>query len=183
MTREEAWEVLTKYTKKEGLIKHALAVEAIMRAYAKKFGEDEETWGVVGLIHDFDYEMYPEAPDHPVKGSEILEELGYPEEYRRVILSHASYTGVPRDTQMAKTLFAVDELAGFITAVALVRPSKKVEEVKVKSVRKKFKNKAFAAAVNREEIKTGIEELGVDETEHIQFCIDAMASIADDLGL
>ncbi|MFC1493365.1 HDIG domain-containing metalloprotein [candidate division KSB1 bacterium] len=183
MTREEAWEVLTKYTKKEGLIKHALAVEAIMRSYAKKFGEDEDAWGVVGLIHDFDYEMYPEAPDHPVKGSEILKELGFPEEYRRVILSHAPYTGVPRDTQMAKTLFAVDELAGFITAVALVRPSKEVKEVKVKSVRKKFKNKAFAAAVSREEIKTGIEELGVDETEHIQFCIDAMVSIADELGL
>ena len=183
MTREEAWELLNEYTKKEGLIKHALAVEAIMRAYARKFGEDEEVWGVVGLIHDFDYEKYPTAEDHPYRGSEILEEKGFPEEYRRAILAHAEYTGVPRETLLAKTLFAVDELAGFITAVALVRPSKKVADVKVKSVRKKFKDKAFAASVSREDIRKGIEELGIDETEHIQLCIDAMASVADDLGL
>ncbi|MFC1554155.1 HDIG domain-containing metalloprotein [candidate division KSB1 bacterium] len=183
MTREEAWKLLNEYTKKEGLIKHAIAVEAIMRAYAKKFNEDEEIWGVVGLIHDFDYEKYPTAEDHPFRGAEILEEKGFPEEYRRAILAHAPYTGVPRDTLLAKTLFAIDELAGFITAVALVRPSKKVAEVKVKSVRKKFKDKAFAAAVSREDIKTGVEELEVDEAEHIQLCIDAMASVADQLGL
>lgn len=183
MTRDEAWELLNEYTKKEGLIKHALAVEALMRAYARKFGEDEEEWGIVGLIHDFDYEKYPTAADHPYRGSEILEKMGYPEEYRRAILGHADYTGESRDTLLAKTLFAVDELAGFITAVALVRPSKKVADVKVKSVTKKFKDKAFAASVNREDIQKGIEELGVDRAEHIQLCIDAMTSIADDLGL
>jgi len=183
VTREEAWELLTEYTKKEGLIKHALAVEALMRAYAKKFNEDEETWGVVGLLHDFDYEKYPSLEDHPMKGQEILKEKGLPEDLRKAILAHAPHTGEPRDNLMKKTLFAVDELAGFITAVALVRPSKKVADVKVKSVRKKFKDKAFAASVNREDIKTGIEELGIDEAEHIQLCIDAMAGIADQLGL
>ncbi len=183
MTREEAWELLNKYTKKDGLIKHALGVEALMRAYAKKYGEDEDLWGVIGLIHDFDYEQYPSAEDHPYKGNEILENIGFPEEHRKVIMSHAEYTGIPRETLMAKALFAVDELAGFITAVSLVRPSKKVADVKVKSVRKKFKDKHFAAAVSREDIKTGIEELGVDETEHIQLCIDAMSEIADELGL
>jgi len=183
MTREEAWDLLNEYTKKEGLVKHALAVEALMKAYARKFGEDEETWGIVGLIHDFDYEKYPTAEDHPFKGNEILKERGFPEELRRAIMAHAPYTGVPRDTLLAKTLFAVDELAGFITAVALVRPSKKVADVKVKSVRKKFKDKAFAAAVSREDIQTGIQEIGVDEAEHIQLCIDAMAGIADQLGL
>jgi len=183
VTREEAWELLNDYTKKEGLIKHALAVEAMMRAYAKKFGEDEETWGVVGLLHDFDYEKYPTAADHPFRGNEILKEKGFPEELRNAIMAHAPYTGVPRDTLIAKALFAVDELSGFITAVALVRPSKKVADVKVKSIRKKFKDKAFAAAVSRDDIKTGIEELGVDETEHLQLCIDAMTGVADQLGL
>jgi len=183
VTREEAWELLNDYTKKEGLIKHALAVEAMMRAYAKKFGEDEETWGVVGLLHDFDYEKYPTAADHPFRGNEILKEKGFPEELRNAIMAHAPYTGVPRDTLIAKALFAVDELSGFITAVALVRPSKKVADVKVKSIRKKFKDKAFAAAVSRDDIKTGIEELGVDETEHLQLCIDAMAGVAVQLGL
>ncbi len=183
MTREEAWKLLNQYTKKEGLIKHALAVEALMRAYAKKFGEEAEVWAVVGLIHDFDYEKYPTREDHPYRGSEILEELGFPEEYRKAILSHAEYTGVPRDTLMAKTLFAVDELSGFITAVTLVRPSKKLEDVKVKSVKKKLKDKAFAASVSREDIQTGIEELEVDPDEHIQFCIDAMKAVSDVLGL
>lgn len=183
MTRDEAWKLLNEYTKKEGLIKHALAVESAVRAYAKKFDEDEEIWGVVGLIHDFDYEMYPSKEEHPYKGSEILEKMGFPEEFRRAILSHASYTGVPRETLLAKTLFAVDELVGFITAVALVRPSKKVEDVKIKSVKKKFKDKAFAASVSREDIRQGTEELGVDMDEHIQLCIDAMSSIADKLGL
>ncbi|MFC1730280.1 HDIG domain-containing metalloprotein [candidate division KSB1 bacterium] len=183
MTRDEAWELLNEFTKKEALIKHALAVEAIMRAYACKFGEDEEAWGVVGLLHDFDYEMYPSMEDHPFKGSEILKERGFPENLRSAIMAHAPHTGVPRDNKLKQTLFAIDELAGFITAVALVRPSKKVADVKVKSVRKKFNDKAFAAAVNRDDIRLGIEELGVDEAEHLQLCIDAMAGIADKLGL
>ncbi|MFC1555616.1 HDIG domain-containing metalloprotein [candidate division KSB1 bacterium] len=183
MIREEAWKLLNEYTKKENLIKHALSVEALMRAYAKKFGEDEEYWGVVGLIHDFDYDMYPSMDDHPFKGAEILREKGVDEDIVKSVLAHAPHSGEPRDTLLKKTIFAVDELAGFITAVALVRPSKKVEDVKVKSVRKKFKDKAFAAAVSREEIRQGIEELGVDEGEHIQLCIDAMSGIADQLGL
>jgi len=183
MTREEAWKLLNQYTKKEGLIKHALAVEALMRAYADKYGEDVDVWGVIGLIHDFDYEKYPTREDHPYRGVEILEKLGFPEEYRKAILSHADYTGVPRDTLMAKTLFAVDEISGFITAVTLVRPSKKLEDVKVKSVKKKLKDKAFAASVSREDIQSGIEELKVDLDEHIQFCIDAMKSVSDDLGI
>ena len=183
MTRDEAWNLLNKYTKKDGLIKHALAVEALMRAYAKKFGEDEDVWGIVGLIHDFDYEKFPTQKDHPYRGSEILEEMGFPEEYRRAIMSHAEYSGVPRDTLMAKTLFAVDELSGLITAVALVRPSKKLEDVKVKSVKKKLKDKAFATSVSREDIQIGIKELDIDQDEHIQFCIDGMKAIAGDLGL
>jgi len=183
MTRDEAWKLLTQYTKKDGLIKHALAVEAIMRAYAQKFGEDEELWSVIGLIHDFDYEMYPTAENHPYRGAEILEKMGLSEEYRRAIMSHAEYTGVPRETLLAKTLFAVDELAGFITAVALVRPSKKIADVEVSSVKKKFKDKAFAASVSREDIKKGIAELGANEDEHIQLCINAMKGISDDLGL
>ena len=183
MTREEAWKLLNQYTKKEGLIKHALAVEALMRAYADKYGEDADVWGVIGLIHDFDYEKYPTREDHPYRGVEILEQLGFPEEYRKAILSHADYTGVPRDTLMAKTLFAVDEISGFITAVTLVRPSKKLEDVKVKSVKKKLKDKAFAASVSREDIQSGIEELKVELDEHIQFCIDAMKSVSDDLGI
>lgn len=183
MTRDEAWKLLTQYTKKDGLIKHALAVEAIMRAYAQKFGEDEELWSVIGLIHDFDYETYPTAENHPYRGAEILEKMGFPEEYRRAIMSHAEYTGVPRETLLAKTLFAIDELAGFITAVALVRPSKKIADVEVSSVKKKFKDKAFAASVSREDIKKGIAELGINEDEHIQLCINAMKSIANELGL
>jgi len=183
LTRDDAWKLLTQYTKKDGLIKHALAVEAIMRAYAQKFGADEDLWSVIGLIHDFDYEMYPTAENHPYRGAEILEKMGFSEEYRRAIMSHAEYTGVPRETLLAKTLFAVDELAGFITAVALVRPSKKIADVEVSSVKKKFKDKAFAASVSREDIKKGIAELGANEDEHIQLCIDAMKSIANELGL
>jgi len=158
MTREDAYALLTEYTKKENLIKHALAVEAAMRAYARKFGEDEEAWGIVGLLHDFDYDMYPSLEDHPFKGAEILREKGYPEEWIEAILGHAEHTGVPRTTRMAKTLFAVDELCGFITAVALVRPDKKLESVKVKSVKKKLKDKAFARQVSREDIRKGAEE-------------------------
>ena len=183
MNREQAWVLLNEYTKKDNLIKHALAVEAAMRAYAKKFKEDEEVWGTVGLLHDFDYERFPTAEDHPYRGAEILREKGVDEAWVKAILGHADYTGVERDTLMAKTLFAVDELTGMITAATLVRPSKKIEDLKVKSVKKKLKDKSFAASVNRDDIKKGAEELGVDLSEHIQFVIDAMKSVSDDLGL
>jgi putative nucleotidyltransferase with HDIG domain len=182
-SRDEALALLREYTQSESLMKHALAVEASMRAYARKFGANEEEWGVVGLLHDFDYEKHPTAEEHPFKGAEILKSRGYPEEMIQAILSHASYTGVPRETQMAKTLFAVDELTGFVTAVALVRPSKKVAEVKPKSVKKKMKDKGFARAVNRDEIREGAELLGVEFGEHVQTVVDAMAGIATDLGL
>jgi predicted hydrolase (HD superfamily) len=182
MNREEAWRLLCEYTKNENLRRHGLAVEACMRAYAHKFGEDEEEWGVVGLIHDFDYEAYPNAPDHPLKGSEILSNLGYPEDMRHAILGHADYTGVPRDTLMAKSLFACDELAGFITACALVRPDR-IKSLEPRSVRKRMKDKAFARAVRREDIIAGAEELGVDTNEHIELCIRAMQGISGALGL
>jgi len=154
-----------------------------MRAYARKFSADEELWGVVGLLHDFDYEKYPSLEDHPYKGNEILKERGYAEEIRQAIMSHAEYTGVPRQTPMEKALFACDELAGFITACALVKPGKSLAEVEAKSVRKKMKDKAFARSVNRNDITSGAPELGVDLEEHIAFCIEAMKGIAKDLGL
>ncbi len=182
MNRDYVWELLCEYTKNESLRKHALAVEACMRAYARKLGEDEEKWTATGLIHDFDYEMYPNAPDHPLKGSEILKEKGYPEYIRRAILGHADYTGVPRDTLMAKALFACDELAGFITACAYVRPDR-IATLEAKSVRKRMKDKAFARAVSRDDITKGAEELGVPLDEHIAFCIEAMRDSADALGL
>src|SRR2546425_11182903 len=182
MDRQAAWELLCEFTKNENLRRHAQAIEACMRAYARKFGEAEEKWGVVGLIHDFDYEMYPNAPDHPLKGSEILKERGYPEDVRRAILGHADYSGVPRDTLMAKALFASDELAGFITACALVRPDR-IQGLEAKSVRKRMKDKAFARSVRREDITQGAEDLGVPLDEHIEFCIEAMRAIADALGL
>ena len=182
MDRQSAWDLLCEFTKSESLRKHARAVEACLRAYAGKFGEDPEKWSVVGLIHDFDYEMYPNAPDHPLKGSEILKEKGYPEEIRRAILGHADYSGVPRDTLLAKALFACDELAGFITACSLVRPER-IMSLEAKSVRKRMKDKAFARAVSREDITNGAEELGVPLDEHITFCIEAMRSIAATLGL
>jgi len=181
--RESAWCLLTEFTQSESLRKHALAVEACMRAYARKLGADEALWGVVGLIHDFDYEKYPTAQDHPYRGNEILTERGYPEEIRRAIMSHAEYTGVKRESQMEKTLFACDELAGFLTACALVKPGKSLAEVEAKSVRKKMKDKAFARSVNRDDIVNGAAELGVDLEEHIAFCIDAMKGIAEKLGL
>ena len=183
MTRNDAWCLLTEFTLSESLRKHALAVEACLRAYARKFGEDEELWGLVGLIHDFDYEKYPTAEDHPFKGSEILKERGYPEDVRRAILSHANYSGVPRESLLEKTLFACDELAGFITASALVKPNKSLAEVDAKSVRRKMKDKAFARSVSRDDIINGAVEMGVDLDEHIAFCIDAMKSIAPELGL
>jgi predicted hydrolase (HD superfamily) len=182
MDRESTWSLLCEYTKNENLRKHALAVEACMRTYARKFSEDEEKWGCVGLIHDFDYELYPNAPDHPLKGSEILMEKGYPEEARRAILGHASYTGVERDTKLAKTLFACDELAGFITACSLVRPDK-IQGLEPKSVTKRMKDKAFARSVSRDDIRQGAAELGIPLEEHIAFCIEAMRGVADKLGL
>ncbi len=181
MTRDEALTILKEYTKSESLLKHAYAVEAAMRAYARKFGEDEELWGIVGLLHDFDYEMYPD--EHPMKGSEILKEKGVPEDIRTAILGHANYTGVPRETLMAKTLYAVDELSGFLVAVTLVRPNKSVSEVKVKSVKKKMKDKSFAAKVNRDEIREGAEELGIPFEEHVEFMIKALSGVAEQLGL
>jgi putative nucleotidyltransferase with HDIG domain len=183
MDRDEAWNLLTTYTKTESLIRHAIAVEAAMRYYAKVFGQDENFWGITGLLHDFDYEMYPDEQNHPYRGNEILAREGYPEELRTAVMGHASYTNTPRTSLMAKTLFAVDELTGFVIAVALVRPSKSIFEVQPSSVRKKFKDKAFAAKVNREEIRQGIAELGVDETEHIQRVIDALKTVAKELGI
>ncbi len=181
--REEAWKLLCEYTQSENLRKHALAVEACVRAYARKFSGDEALWSVTALLHDFDYEKFPNAPDHPLEGSEILRARGYPEELIQAILSHADYMNVPRETPLQKALFACDELAGFITAVTLVRPSKSLADVAVKSVKKKFKDKAFARTVKREDIYGGASELGVDLEEHIAFCLEAMRGIADQLGL
>jgi putative nucleotidyltransferase with HDIG domain len=181
--REQAWGLLTEFTQSESLRKHALAVEACMRAYARKIGGDDHLWAVVGLLHDFDYEKYPCLEDHPYKGNEILKERGYSDEIRKAIMSHAEYTGVTRQTPMEKALFACDELAGFITAVALVKPGKSLAEVDAKSVRKKMKDKAFARSVNRNDIVSGAADLGVDLEEHIAFCIAAMKAIADKLGL
>jgi len=181
--REAAWGLLTEFTQSESLRKHALAVEVCMRAYAKKMNSDPELWGVVGLLHDFDYDKYPSLEDHPYKGSEILQERGYSEEIRRAILSHASYTGVTRESAMEKALFACDELAGFLTACALVKPGKSLAEVEAPSVKKKMKDKAFARSVNREDIVNGAAELGVPLEEHIAFCIEAMRGIAGELGL
>jgi putative nucleotidyltransferase with HDIG domain len=182
-TREEAFALLTEYTKGESLIKHALAVEAGMRYYAEKFGEDPEQWGAIGLLHDFDYEKYPSLDDHPFRGAEILREKGVDEEFIQTILSHADHTGVARDTLVRKVLFAVDELSGFVTAVALVRPSKKVEEVQPKSVKKKMKDKAFARQVSRDDIRAGAEGLELDLDEHIGNVVAAMTRVAPELGL
>jgi putative nucleotidyltransferase with HDIG domain len=183
MDREQAWAILCEFTKSENLRKHALAVEACVTAYAAKFGEDQTQWSVTALLHDFDWEIHPDLPDHPVKGEPILAERGVSPEIRRAILSHAAHTGIPRVTPLEKTLFACDELSGFLTAVALVKPSRSLAEVDVKSVRKKMKDKAFARAVNREEIVQGAAELGVDLDEHIAFCVEAMRLRAKELGL
>jgi predicted hydrolase (HD superfamily) len=190
-TREQAWELLTEFTQSESLRKHALAVEACMRACARKYGngaadvskDGENLWGIVGLIHDFDYDRWPSLEDHPYKGNAILKERGWPEVISRAIMSHAEYTGVTRDTAMEKALFACDELAGFITAVALIKPGKSLAEVDAKSVRKRMKDKAFARKVNRDDIIEGAADLGVDLDEHIAFCIEAMKPIAAELGL
>jgi predicted hydrolase (HD superfamily) len=214
--REKAWCLLTEFTQSESLRKHALAVEACMKACARKYGTncepqrqspyqgttsvvpnadhqdagalapalaDEELWGIVGLIHDFDYEKYPSLEDHPYKGNEILRERGWPEVIRRAVMSHAEYTGVMRDTPLEKALFACDELAGFITAVALIKPGKSLAEVDTESVRKRMKDKAFARKVNRDDIINGAAALGVDLDEHIGFCIEALQGIAPQLGL
>ncbi len=181
-TREEALALLFEYTKTESLRKHALAVEAVMRAYAAKFNENEEEWGIAGLLHDFDYEMYPTAEGHPYVGNKILAGKGYPENIRKAIMGHAPYTKVERDTSMAKCLFACDELSGFVTAVALVRPSR-LQGMEPSSVKKKLKDKAFARSVNREDIKNGIAEFGVPEDEHISFVIKVLQDKAQILGL
>ena len=183
LNRQAAWDLLCEYTMTESLRKHALGVEAAMRAMANKYDGDPELWGITGLLHDFDYERYPTAEEHPFKGVEILKNLGYPQEILDAIMGHAEYTGVERKTLMAKSLFAVDELVGFIFAVTYVRPSKSVREVAPKSVRKKLKQKSFAASVNREDIVQGIQELELDESEHFQFVIDALSGVAEDIGL
>ena len=181
--REEALALLHAYTERPGLLKHALAVEAAVRAYARKLGGDEHAWGLVGLLHDFDYERWPSPEEHPYKGVEILAERGYPEWFRRAILSHADYTGVTRETPLEKALHACDELCGFLTACALVMPSKSLHEVQVASVRKRLKSKAFAASVSREDIEQGAAALGVELDEHIAFVLEALRGIAPELGL
>jgi putative nucleotidyltransferase with HDIG domain len=182
-TREEAWAVLNEFTKNPSLIKHGLGVEAAMRAYAAHYGGNPETWAIAGLLHDYDFERYPDANEHAMKGAAILKERGWPEEIWYAVLSHSDHSGAPRTTSMQKTLYAVDELVGFVAAVALVRPTKSIEEVDVPAVKKKFKDKAFARAVNREQIFKGAEELGVDLDGHIQTVIDAMKGSAASLGL
>ncbi len=181
--REQAWKILCEFTQSESLRKHALAVEACVVAYARRRGEDERKWSVTALLHDFDWEIHPQAPDHPMKGEAILAERGISEEIRRAILSHANYSGVPRESLLEKTLYACDELAGFITAISYVKPHRSVFEVDVASVKKKMKDKAFARSVNRQDIIEGAEELGVPLDDHIDFCIKAMQEKADELGL
>ena len=183
MDRNDAWELLCEFTKTESLRKHGLAVEAAMRHFARKHGDDEEKWAVVGLLHDFDYEAHPTMEEHPFVGARILRERGWPEEIARAVLSHADYSGVTRDSLLEKTLFAVDELTGLITAVALVRPNKSIAEVEASSVRKKMKDKAFARSVNRDDIVKGAQELDVDLDTHIAEVIEAMKPAAKDLGL
>ena len=187
-SRDQALALLHEYTQSDSLRKHMLAVEAAMRAYAAKFGEDAERWGLAGLIHDFDYERYPNAEHsptegHPAHGVRLLREHGWPEDILQAILGHGTYTGVARETRMAKALFAVDELTGLVTATALVRPSKSIHEVDARSVKKKMKDKGFARGINRDDVLLGAQELGVDLDEHIQFVVDAMRGSADALGL
>lgn len=182
-TREQAWALLTEYTKGDSLLKHALAVEAAVRGYARRFGEDEALWGVTALLHDFDYERYPDLADHPFRGSEILRAQGYPEPIVRAILSHGDHTGVARESRLEHTLFACDEMAGFVTAAALVRPSKSVLDLEASSVKKRMKDKAFARAVKREDLTRGAEEIGLPLEEHIANVIAAMREQADVLGL
>jgi predicted hydrolase (HD superfamily) len=184
--RNDAWELLCEYTKGDSLRKHALAVETAMRACAKRYGEpeaDEDEWGIVGLLHDFDYEMFPTPDQHPFTGSNIMCGRGYSDRIIRAILGHATYTGVPRDTAMARALFATDELCGFLVACALVRPSKSLDDLEVSSVKKKLKDKAFARSVNRDDIRQGVEELGIDLDDHVRFVIDALRLVQERIGL
>lgn len=183
MERSQALAILHEFTKSDNLRKHALAVEACVAAYARKFSEDEHRWSLTAILHDFDWEIHPTAPDHPMKGEPILAERGVDPEIRRAILSHANYSGVPRESLLEKTLFACDELAGFLTAVSYVKPGRTIHEVDVKSVRKKLKDKAFARSVNRDDIAGGAAELGVDLDEHIDLCIRALQARASELGL
>ena len=183
LNRENAWSLLTEYTKSESLLKHALAVEAALRGYARVYGEDENDWGVVALLHDFDYERWPSPDDHPFRGSEILAAKGYPEWVIRAILSHADYSGVARDSRLERTLFACDELCGFITAASLVRPSKSILDLEASSVVKRMKDKAFARAVKREDLRVGAELLALPLEQHITNVIGFMRSEADALGL
>ena len=188
MNRQDALSLVHEYTQSEPLRKHMYAVEAAMRAYARKLGEDEESWGLVGLLHDFDYERFPNdahsaTEEHPAEGVRILASKGLPEPMQRAILGHASYSGVPRDTPMARALFAVDELCGFLVACALVRPSRSLADLEVGSVKKKLKDKAFARGVNRDDIRQGVEELGVDLDAHIQFLLESLRPVERDLGL
>ncbi len=181
--RDAAWALLCEFTETEPLRKHGLAVEAVMRHFARKHGADEDVWGITGMLHDFDYERWPTAEGHPYEGNKILTERGWPEEMRTAIMGHADYTGVTRETLMAKTLFASDELTGFVTAVALVRPNKSIFEVEVSSVRKKLKDKAFARQVNRDDIVNGADQLGIELDAMIGEVIEALRANADALGL
>jgi putative nucleotidyltransferase with HDIG domain len=183
VSRDQAWAIVCEFVQSEGLRRHMLAVEACLVAYAEKLGEEQEKWSVTGLLHDFDWEIHPSAPDHPMKGEALLAERGVDEEIRRAILSHANYSGVPRMSSLERTLFACDELAGFLTACSYVKPGKSIHEVDVASVKKKLKDKAFARAVNRDDIINGAAELGVNLDEHIAFCIEAMKARAEELGL
>ncbi len=188
MNRAEALELMHEYTPSDALRKHMYAVEAAMRAYARKYGEDEEKWGVVGILHDFDYERYPNearspTEEHPSTGVKILRERGYPDDVCEAIMGHADYTGVPRTSLMAKTLYAVDELCGFLVACALVRPSRSMQDLKVKSVKKKLKDKGFARAVDRDEVRRGAEEAGIDFDEHVQFVIESLRPVEGTIGL
>ena len=183
LSRDAAWRLLTEYTTGESLLKHALGVEAAVRGYARRFGENEMAWGIVGLLHDFDYERWPTAADHPFRGCEILEAQGYPEWVRRAILSHADYSGVPRESLLEKTLFACDEMAGFITAASLVRPSRSVLDLEASSVVKRMKDKAFARGVKREDLRAGAEILGLALDEHISNVLASLREQADALGL
>jgi predicted hydrolase (HD superfamily) len=183
MTRDDAWQLLTEWTQSDSLRKHALAVEAAVRGYARLFGEDEEGWGIVALLHDFDYERYPTPDQHPFRGCEELQRRGYPEWVTRAILSHAEYSGVPRESKLEKTLFACDEMAGFVTAASLVRPSRSVLDLEASSVLKRMKDKAFARAVSRDDLRKGAEELGLPLQEHVGNVIRFMREQADALGL
>lgn len=183
LTRHDAWALLTEYTSKDGLLKHALAVEAAVRGYADLAGEDQEEWGIAGLLHDFDYERWPEPQDHPTRGAEILRARGYPDRLVRAILSHADHTGVPRETRLEHTLFACDEMAGFVTAAALVRPSRSILDLETRSVKRRMKDRAFARAVSRDDLRRGAAELQLSLDEHIANVITFMRPRAEVLGL